>query len=63
MRMGLGPAAIVTIVVVAEAELEHFAQLLQQVERLVDGRQAGRRELGLDLLIQVAALGCPSLRR
>jgi hypothetical protein len=31
MRMGIRPAAIVTIVVFAEAELKHFAQLLQEI--------------------------------
>ena len=53
MWMGIRPAAIETIVIVTETELEYFAQLLQKIERFVDGRGAGRGELDLDLLVQM----------
>jgi hypothetical protein len=57
VRVRVGPAAVVAIVVVAEAKLQHFAKLLQQGEGLVDRRPARGRELGLDLLEQVGRAG------
>jgi hypothetical protein len=48
--MRVGPAAVVTIVVVAEAKMEHFAQFFQEIEGFVDSPPAGRGELSLELI-------------
>jgi hypothetical protein len=57
MRMRIGPAAIVTIIIVAEAQFQHFAQILQKIESLVDGRRARGGELSLDLFVKVGCAG------
>ena len=61
MRMWIRPISIVTIVIAAEAKLQHFAQILEEIERLVDGGRTGGGKLSLDLLVQMGCAGCPSL--
>ena len=59
--MRIGPAAIVAIVVLTEAKFQHFTQLFQEVERLVDSRRARARKLSLIWSYRWDALGCSSL--
>src|SRR2546421_8869025 len=39
----LRPDAVVAVAAVAELQLQHFADLLERVQRLIDGSQGGRR--------------------
>jgi len=57
--VGIGFAAVIAVVAVAEAQLQHLVQVLEQVQRLVDGRRAGGWELGLELVIQLGGAGMP----
>ena len=57
VRIGLAP--VVAVVVVVEAQLQDLAQVLEQVQRLVDGPQAGGWELGMELVVQVGGAGMP----
>lgn len=47
----VGFVAIVPVAAVSKADLKDLSELFQQGDRLVDGRQAGGREIDLDLLI------------
>jgi hypothetical protein len=57
--VGIGFAAIVAVVVVAESQLQHLVQILEQVQRFVDGPRAGGWELGMELVVQVGGAGMP----
>ena len=57
MRMRIGPAAIVAIIIVSEAKLQYLIQFLEKMQRLVDRGRARGGELRLDLLIQVGRAG------
>src|SRR5262249_45821020 len=41
VRVRLRPDAVVAIAAVAELQLQHFADLLERVQRLIDGSQGG----------------------
>ena len=45
MRMGSWAARVVSLTPFAQVERHHFAQRLEQIQRVVDGRQAGARLL------------------
>jgi hypothetical protein len=53
----IGPVAIVAIAAVRKAQFEHFAHLFEQSDRLIDGRQAGRGTVSLDLLVDLLHTG------
>jgi hypothetical protein len=53
----IGSLTVVAVIVVAEAQLQYFVHVLEQVQRLVDGLGAGGWELGMELVVQVGGAG------
>jgi len=59
MGMGIWLVAIVAVVAVAETQFQHLVYLFQDIQGFVDSRQARRRELVLDLVVQLGCAGMP----
>ena len=57
MRMGIWLVAIVAVVAITEAQFQYFIDFFQDIQGFVNRRQARRRKLILDLLVQLGGAG------
>jgi hypothetical protein len=55
--MGIRLVAVVAVVAIAETQFQHLVYLFQDIQGFVDSRQARRRELLLDLVVQIGCAG------